>query len=97
MVQQTRDDVWLIGANNTDELYTWVDATFEVHNLRSQTGGAMSLGHGMIHCFSNKQKSDEKSRTESELVATSDYVKFPIWLAMFMKEQGYAIKKSVLL
>lgn len=56
----------------------------------------MSLGHGMIHCFSNKQKSDEKSRTESELVATSDYLIFPIWLAMFMKEQGYTIKKSVL-
>ena len=38
-----------------DELHIWVDAAYGVHNdMKSQTGGVMSFGHGMIHCRSNK-------------------------------------------
>ena len=50
------------------ELFTWVDASFAVHpNMQSHTGGAMSMGYGMIHCRSIKQKLNTKSITESEL------------------------------
>ena len=96
-LRQTKGDVRLIGAKSVQELYTWIDAAFAVHdNMRSQTGGVMSFGHGMIHCRSNKQKLNTKSSTEDELVGTSDYVPFAIWLALFMDSQGYPIKKNIL-
>ena len=64
-LRQTRSDVRLIGATSVKELYTWVGAAFAVHdNMRSQTGGVMSFGYGMVHCRSNKQKLTTKSSTE---------------------------------
>ena len=96
-LHQTKDDVRIIGAKSVQELYTWVDAAFAVHNnMRSQTGGAMSFGYGMIHCRSSKQKLNTKSSTEAELVGTSEYVPFSIWMALFMEAQGYKLSKSVL-
>ena len=96
-LRKTRADVRLIGAKSVDELYVWVDAAFGVHNdMKSQTGGVMSFGHGMVHCRSNKQRLNTKSSTEAEIVGTSEYVPFPIWLAMFMREQGYPLKNSIL-
>ena len=96
-LKQTKHDVRLIGAISVDQLYTWVDAAFAVHdNMRSQTGGAMSFGHGMVHCRSTKQKLNTLSSTEAELVGTSEYVPFAIWLMMFLEDQGYSVKNSVL-
>ena len=64
--------------------------------MRSQTGGTMSFGYGMVHCRSNKQQLNTKSSTESEVVGTSDYVPFAVWLALFMEAQGYRIKRYTL-
>ena len=87
----------MIGATSVKELYTWVDAAFAVHdNMRSQTGGGMSFGYGMVHCRSSKQKLNTKSSTEAELVGTSEYMPFAIWLTLFMKCQGYTINKNIL-
>ena len=50
-LRQTRGDVRLIGAKSVNELCAWVDAAFGVHNdMKSQTVGVMSFGHGMVHC-----------------------------------------------
>jgi hypothetical protein len=96
-LDQTKNDPRIIGCNNIQELFTWVDASFAVHpNMRSHTGGTMSMGRGMIHCRSSKQKLNTKSSTEAELVGTSEYVPFNIWIVMFMKKQGYDIKKNIL-
>ena len=96
-LRKTRADIRLIGAKSVDELYVWVDAAFGVHNdMKSQTGGVMSFGHGMVQCPSNKQRLNTKSSTEAELVGTSEYVPLPIWLDMFMREQGYPLTKSIL-
>ena len=74
------------------ELFTWVDASFAVHtNMQSHTGGAMYMGYEMIHCRSIKQKLNTKSTTESDLVGTSEYVSFNIWIVMFYEAQGYDI------
>ena len=51
---------------------------------KSQTGGTMSLGLGVLHAKGNKQKLNVKSSTEAELVANSDYIPYNIWLLMFM-------------
>jgi hypothetical protein len=96
-LDQTKNDPRIIGCSNLEELFTWVDASFAVHpNMRSHTGGVMSMGRGMIHCRSSKQKLNTKSSTEAELVGTSEYVPFNIWILMFMKKQGYDIKKNIL-
>jgi len=56
----------------------------------------MSFEYGMIHCRSNKQKLNTKSSTEAELVGTSEYVPFSIWMALYMEAQGYKLSKSIL-
>ena len=64
--------------------------------MRSHTGGAMSFGHGTIHCRSSKQKLNTKSSTEAELVGISDYLPYNLWMKMFLEEQGYALKSNTL-
>ena len=56
----------------------------------------MSMGLGMVHCKSSKQKLNTKSSTESEIVGLSDYVPYHIWFANFMKEQGYKMERNVI-
>ena len=95
--KQTVDDKRVIGAKNLTELYTWVDAAYAVHHdMKSQTGGSMSFGDGMIHCKSSKQKLNTKSSTESELVGISDYLPYNLWMKMFLEEQGYSLKSNTL-
>ena len=85
-----------IKCDKINTLFTWVDAAYAVwNNMRSQTGGCMSFGQGMIHCRSNKQKLNTKSSTESEIVGVLDYIPYNLWLVNFMKEQGYTIKTNV--
>ena len=95
-LKQTIDDVRIIGCENLQNLYTWVDAAYGVwSNMRSQTGGCMSMGVGMVHCKSSKQKLNTKSSTESEIVGMSDYVPYNLWFRNFMMAQGYEIKKNI--
>ena len=96
-IDQTYSDVCLIGASTLGELYTWIDIPFVVHpNGRSHTGGGISMGLGVIHGRSGKQKLNTKSTTESELVGTSEYVPYNIWFVNFFKAQGYPIRKNIL-
>ena len=89
------NDERIIGATTLRELFTWIDAAYAVHNnMRSHTGGAISMGYGIIHGKSGKQKINMKSSTESELVGTCEYIPYNIWLVMFMKAQGYEIKDN---
>ena len=79
------------------DFYTWVDASYAVHeDMRSQTGGVMSFGHGILHRKSSVQKLNTKSSTEAELVGTSEYIPYNIWMNIFLHEQGYVIKDNVL-
>ena len=52
--------------------------------------------YGMIHCRSSKYKLNTKITTESDIVGTSEYVTFNIWLVMFYQAQGYEITTNVL-
>ena len=53
----------------------------------------MSMGYRIIHSRSRNKKLNTKSKTQSELVGTSEYVPFNIWMAMLYEEEGYEIKK----
>jgi hypothetical protein len=97
-LQHTIDDVRKIGAENgMAHMKTWVDASHAVYDdMKSQTGGCMSFGLGVIHGRTNKQKLNSKSTTESEVIGVSDYLPYNIWTCNFMEVQGYVLKENVL-
>ena len=94
---KTKDEVRIIGCDSLNNLFTWIDAAYAVHyNMRSHTGGVMSLGWGTLHAKSSKQKLNTKSSTEAEVVGMSEYVPYNIWLVNFLKSQGYEIQQNII-
>ena len=80
--------VRIIGANNLQVMYTWVDASFAVHNdMRGRIGGVTSFGSGVVTHKSAKQKINAKSSTEMELVRASEYLPWMLWTKRFMDKQ----------
>ncbi len=93
----TLDEYLILGADNLTMLKTWVDAPYGVHHdMKSHTGGVISLGRGALMCKSSKQKLNTKSSTVAELVGASDYLPNTIWARMFLNAQGYKIKETTL-
>ena len=75
----------------------WIDAAYAVNaDMKSQTGGAMAMGIGVLHGKCSKQKLNVKSSIEAELVGVSEYIPYNIWLLLFMDMQGYEVKDNVL-
>ena len=69
----TVNDKRIIGAISLENIYTWIDTAYDVYNdMRSQTGGTISLRWGIIHDKSIIQKLITKRSTESEVVGFSD-------------------------
>ena len=96
-LESTINDTRIIGANSLQDIYTWIDASYAVHaNMRGHTGGAISMGYGVIHARAGKQKINTKSSTESELVGMAEYIPYNLWLLMFLEQQGYGIKNNVI-
>jgi hypothetical protein len=86
----TKHLVLRLRADNLNIVKWWVDAAFAVHNdMRSHTGGAMSLGAGAIYSSSQKQKMNTKSSTEAELVGINDVLPQALRTKYFLKAQGY--------
>jgi Reverse transcriptase (RNA-dependent DNA polymerase) len=74
----------------------WIDASFAVHpDIKSHTGGVMTLGKGAVYGTSTRQKLVTKSSTEAELVGVNDVLPKVIWTKYFLEAQGYGIKDSV--
>lgn len=93
----TRTMCLTLSADENRIVKWWVDASFGVHNdLRSQTGGTMSLGKGMVYSASTRQKLNTKSSTEAELVGASDLLPQVLWTRYFLEAQGYGVKDNVL-
>jgi hypothetical protein len=93
----TKDLKLTLSATSTLIIKWWVDASYAVHfDMKSHTGGCMSLGRGMIFSKSTKQKLNTKSSTEAELVGASDLVNQIIWTKYFLQEQGYSTDPSTL-
>ena len=86
----------IIGAGGLDIVQTYADASYAVHNdMKSHTGGLMTIGLGIIQGKSTKQKLNTKSSTEAELVGASDYIPWTVWTECFLEEQGYKLKRSI--
>ena len=83
--------------NKSGNIKWYVDAAFAVHkDMRSHTGGFMTMGTGGAYVQSSKQKLNTKSSTEAELVGVDDVLTQVIWTRYFLKEQGYMIHNNVI-
>ena len=93
----TLDDFLTLGADNLEFIQCWIDASFAVHSdMKSHTGGVVSLGRGSVMSLSSKQKLNTNSTTESELVGCADGTrKQAIYGSLFLKAQGYIVKPVV--
>jgi hypothetical protein len=60
------DKVLTLEAEKTHIVKWWVDASFSVHHdMKSHTGGTMSLGKGSVYSTSVRQKlNTKKKKTE---------------------------------
>ena len=95
-LNQTKNDVRVIGCDNIGKIFTWIDAAYAVHdNMRSHTGGIISFGRGSLHAKSSKQKLNTKSSTEAEVVGLSEYLPYNLWLVNFLGAQGYTIESNI--
>ena len=83
-------------ADDLQLVHWWIDGAFATHrDMRSHTGGAMSLGKGVIYGTSTRQKLNTRSSTEAELVAVDDCMSQVLWTRYFLAAQGYNIKDCV--
>ena len=84
--------------DNSNIVKWYGDASFAVHqNMRSHTGGMLTLGAGGIVNVSRKQKMVSKSSMEAEFIATDDLLNPVIWTNYFLEAQGYESKDTVVL
>ena len=83
-------------ADDLHLIHWWIDGAFATHrDMRSHTGGAMSLGKGVIYGTSTRQKLNTRSSTEAELVAVDDCMAQILWSRYFLDAQGYNINDCV--
>ena len=96
-LNDTSELVLTLKADDMTVIKWWVDASYAVHeNMRSHTGATMSLGGGAIYSKSTKQKLNNKSSTEAELVAALDMSGQILWTKGFLQAQGYQVKRNIL-
>ena len=63
-LNQTVEDVRIIGGFNLADFFKWVDVSYAVHpNMHIHTGVVMSMGYGILHFQSSKKNMNEKSST----------------------------------
>ena len=97
-LQQTVTDRLTLRSDGTRVLKWGADAAFAVHeDMRSHTGGMMTMGKGAIMSYSRKQSLNTRSSTEAEIVAADDMVGPMLWTQRFLEAQGYKLRANVLL
>jgi hypothetical protein len=96
-LDSTVDMPLVLAADDAGKIRWWVDASYAVHaDMKSHTGGTLSLGKGSIYSTSTKQKLVTQSSTEAEVVGVHDVMPQMIWTANFINEQGLNIDESIL-
>jgi hypothetical protein len=96
-IRGTKDDYFTLSATSLHNVRWWVDAACAVHrDMKSHTGGAMSLGRGVICGTSKGQKLNTKSSTEAELVGADDVMPQMLWTLYFLESQGHPIDDNML-
>jgi hypothetical protein len=93
----TKDLPLTLSASNAGILKWWVDGSFAVHpDMKSHTGGGLSLGRGFPIVMSTKQKLNTRSSTEAELVGVDDCMPAICWTRYFVQAQGWDVQENIL-
>ena len=78
-VKGTVDDKRIIGANNLIQISLWIDAAYTVNpDMKSQTGGDISMGIGILYGKCGNQRLNVKRSMEAEMVDVSDNIVYYI-------------------
>jgi hypothetical protein len=76
-------------ADGSGVLMWHVDASFAVYpNMRSHTGGGLTMGQGFTIVSSTKQKLNTQSSMKSELVGVDDMMPIVVWSWYFLMVQA---------
>ena len=93
----SRDDILTLEADDKQNLYWYIDASFAVHpDMKSHTGAIFTLGKGSIISSSTKQKVNSRSTTEAELIAVDDKVSKIVWSKKFLEHQGFKVNLNII-
>jgi hypothetical protein len=96
-LQFTINLVLTIDARGLPDPKWWVDASYGVHpDLKSHTGGVMSMGLGAVYATSVRQKLNTRSSTEAELVGVHDVLPQILWTKHFLEAQGHKMGPSTI-
>jgi hypothetical protein len=96
-LKSTTDLPLTLESDGSNIIKWWADASYAVHpDLKSHTGGAMSLGKGVVYGTSRRQKLNTTSSTEAELVGVADVMPQILWTRYFLEAQGYQISDSII-
>ncbi len=96
-LQSTMDLPLVLSADSSGQPKWHIDASYAVHmDMKSHTGGSMSLGKGSVYSTLVKQKLVTRSSTEAEVVAVHDVLPQMLWTAYFLKGQGVHVNDSIL-
>ena len=75
-----KDRPLVLGGENEGLLMWYVEVSFAVHpNMRSHTGGGLTMGRDFPISVSTKQKLTMKSSTEGELFGVDDMMPIILW------------------
>ena len=95
-LKQTKDLVLTLEMDNLNMFKWLIDVAYAVHkDMKSHTGGVLTLGKGAVYSRSTKQKINTKSSTEGEIVGVDDILPQVLWTNYFMRAQGYGSKETV--
>ena len=93
-LQFTRELPLTLESSELIEANWWVDASFATHHdMKSHTGGLMSMGKGAICASSKRQRINTKSSTEAKLVGVNDILPQILWTRYFLEAQGYGLPR----
>ena len=96
-LRATRDLPLTLEADANSQAGWWIDASFGIHHdMKSHTGGLMTLGRGAVYATSRRQRINTRSSTEAELVGINDVLSQVLWTRYFMQSQGYAVHPTKL-
>ena len=96
-VRGTKDLALTLETHDPITATSYVDASYGVHrDFKSHTGCVITLGKGAIYGKSSTQKLNTKSSTEAELVALSDSANQVIWTRLFLIDQGYQDRSTII-
>ena len=96
-IQGTIGLTLILSIDKSGNIKSWIDAAFAVHkDMRSHTGGFMTMGTGGAYVQFIKQNLNNKSSTESKIVGVDDVLTQVIWTRYFLKEQEYMIYDNVI-